>query len=142
MSHTGRCLCGACSFSARPAEDEAGVCHCGICRKWTGGINMAVSCTDVTWNDDAPLKAYRSSDWAERVFCAECGSNLFWRALDGPSSDQVIALMAFDDPESFPVTRQIFIDEKPDTYALANSMTTMTGAEVMAQFAPNAEENT
>ncbi len=140
MKRAGRCLCGACRFTAEPS-DEAGVCHCGICRKWTGGINMAVSCTEVEWNDDAPLRAYRSSDWAERVFCAECGSNLFWRALGGPESEQMVALMAFDDPAAFPVTSQIFIDDKLDTYALANITTTMTGAEVMAQFAPNPEGN-
>ena len=138
MRRTGRCLCGACRFSADPAG-EAGVCHCGVCRKWTGGINMAVSCTDVRWNDDAPVTRYRSSDWAERAFCATCGSNLYWHALDAPEDHQVIALMAFDEPAVFPVASQIFIDEKPDTYALANVPTTMTGAEVMAQFAPNPE---
>ncbi len=138
MSHAGRCLCGACRFTAQAAA-EAGVCHCSICRKWTGGINMAVSCTDVTWNEDAPLTAYRSSLWAERVFCAQCGSNLFWRAVDGAETDQVIALMAFDTPEDFPVTTQIYIDEKPDSYALAHVPTSLTGAEAMARFAPGAE---
>jgi hypothetical protein len=136
---SGRCLCGACRFAAVPDAMEAGVCHCAICRKWTGGINMAVGCSDVTWNVDAPLKAYRSSAHAERVFCDVCGSNLYWRALDDDPSEQVIALMAFDNPAEFPVTRQIFIDEKPDTYALANEMLTQTGAEAMSGSASGAE---
>ena len=100
---------------------------------------MAVSCKNVTWNDNAPLSAYRSSDWAERVFCGTCGSNLFWRAVDGPATDQVIALMAFDDPERFPVTSEIFIDEKLSTYALAGETKKMTGADVMAMFARQGE---
>ena len=133
--HTGRCLCGACTFSAEPA-DEAGVCHCSMCRKWTGGINMAVSCKNVTWNDDAPLVTYPSSAWAERVFCGKCGSNLYWRAVNGPETEQVLALMAFDDPERFPVVSEIFYDEKLPTYALAGETKKMTGAEVMAMFAP------
>ena len=79
-----------------------------------------------------------AATWAERVFCARCGSNLFWRAVDGPETEQVLALMAFDDPERFPVVSEIFIDEKPSTYALAGDTKKMTGAEVMAMFAPAA----
>ncbi len=40
--------------------------------------------------------------------------------------------MAFDEPGAFPVTRQIFIDEKPDTHAFAHAMLTQTGAQAMA----------
>ncbi len=137
--HAGSCLCGACTFTAEPAE-EAGVCHCGMCRKWTGGINMAVACKDVVWNEDAPLTSFASSAWAERVFSGKCGSNLFWRAVGGPKTDQVIALMAFDDPERFPIASEIFYDEKPSTYALAGETKKMTGADVMAMFAPSAED--
>ena len=132
MQRAGRCLCGACRFTATP-DAAAGVCHCSICRKWTGGINMAVGCTDVVWNDGAPLRAYRSSDRAERVFCGTCGSNLYWRGFDDDPSEQVISLMAFDAPGAFPITRQIYIDEKPDTYALAGNIPAFTGAEVRAK---------
>ena len=134
MRQAGRCLCGACRFTATP-DAEAGVCHCSICRKWAGGMNMSVGCSEVVWNADAPLRAYRSSDRAERGFCAVCGSNLYWRGFDDDPSEQVIALMAFDDPGAFPITRQIYIDEKPDTYALANDIPAYTGAEVRAKSA-------
>ena len=140
MTAQGRCLRGACRFTAQTA-DQAGVCHCGICRKWTGGINMAVACSEGTWNADAPIRVYRSSAWAERAFCDDCGSNLFWRALSGAPSEQVVSLMAFDAPDAFPVTSQIFIDEKPDTYALAGVTVTMTGAQAMARFAAHPEGN-
>lgn len=135
MRREGRCLCGACRFSALPDKDEAGVCHCSICRKWSGGINMAVNCTDVEWNADAPLRAYRSSDRAERFFCGLCGTNLAWHGLDDDASEQSIGLMAFDTPEVFAVTRQIFIDEKPASYALAGDMLTLTGADIRAGWA-------
>jgi hypothetical protein len=131
---TGQCLCGACRFEATPDSNEAAVCHCSMCRKWTGGINIAVGCHDAVWNEGAPLNAYRSSDWAERVSCAVCGSNLYWRSLAAAAGDIVISLNAFDHPEVFRVTRQIFIDEKPAAYALAGSMDTMTAAEVRARW--------
>ena len=130
----GACLCGACRFEAN-ADATAGVCHCSICRKWTGGMNMSVSCSDVKWNADAPLRAYRSSDRAERVFCGICGSCLYWRGFDDDPSELSIGLMAFDEPGAFPVVRQIYIDEKPDTYALAGDIPAFTGAELRARAA-------
>ncbi|WP_208454441.1 GFA family protein [Jannaschia marina] len=133
---TGSCLCGACTFTATPDEQEAGACHCGMCRKVAGGINIAVGCSDVTWNEGAPIKVYRSSDWAERGFCGTCGANLFWRAVGGDAGREVIALNAFDTPGAFPVTRQIFVDDKPDSYALAGDLVSLTGAEVRAMYAP------
>jgi hypothetical protein len=136
MTREGGCLCGACRFVATP---EAGACHCAICRKWSGGINIAVNCSDVEWNAGAPLRSYRSSDRAERVFCGECGPNLHWHGLDDDPAEQSIALMAFDRPGDFAVTRQIFIDEKPATYALAGDLVTLTGAEVRATSATRPE---
>lgn len=139
MRREGRCLCGDCRFTATPEGDEAGVCHCSICRKWSGGINIAVNCTEVVWNADAPLRSYRSSDRAERVFCGTCGTNLYWHGDGDPAGEQSVGLMAFDSPGDFAVTRQIFIDEKPATYALAGDLITMTGAEIRAMAAARRE---
>lgn len=83
---------------------------------------------------DAPLGVYRSSDWGERVFCRNCGSSLIWRTQDG--EHQSVSVQCFDDPSRFALESEIFIDEKPASYALAGAYHTMTGAEVMAQFAP------
>ncbi len=139
MTHEGQCLCGACRFAATPVALEAGACHCGLCRKISGGINLAVNCLDVTWNADAPLRTYPSSDHAERVFCGICGANLYWHGLDDDPGDQAIALGAFDRPGDFAVTREIFVEYKPDTYALAGDLVRMTGAEVRAISASHSE---
>ncbi len=134
---TGSCLCGACRLSAEP-KAEAGVCHCGMCRKWSGGILIVTeSDSPVTFNDDAPLGVYSSSEWGERVFCKNCGSSLVWRSLDG--AHHVVSVQVFDDPGRFPVVSEIFIDRKPSSYALAGAHRTMTEAEFMAQFAPKEE---
>ena len=139
MTREGRCLCGACRFVATPEALEASVCHCSICRKWSGGINVAVNGFDVRWNADAPLKSFRSSDRAERVFCGTCGTSLYWHGLNDDPAEQSIALMAFDRPGDFAVTRQIFIDEKPATYALAGDLVTLSGAEVRTMSASRQE---
>ena len=32
----GNCLCGAVTVTATPAEDHMHICHCDMCRAWTG----------------------------------------------------------------------------------------------------------
>ena len=135
----GSCLCGACTFTAMP-EHEAHACHCGNCRKWSGGIFLSVHCgTSVVFSADAPLARYASSDWAERVFCARCGSSLVWQMKDG--SSQIVSIQAFDSPGDFVIGSQIYIDHKPDNYALANHTEMLTEAEVIAKYAGTGTES-
>ncbi|MFV0335492.1 MAG: GFA family protein [Tropicimonas sp.] len=129
----GRCLCGACTFTAEPAK-EAGICHCSMCRRWSGGMFMGVDCgSSLEFAEGAPVVAYRSSEWGRRLFCGQCGSTLAWQMADGSHSH--VSMQSFDDPGAFIVASEIFIDEKPANYALANQTTKMTGAEVLAMFA-------
>ncbi len=131
---TGRCLCGAVRFTATPRKPEMDVCHCSMCRTWTGGVFMAVPCGDsVSVENESSLKAFASSQWGERVFCADCGTSLFWRLRDG--SETMVSVHAFDDIASFSFTEEIFIDEKPALYDFRNDTRKLTGAEVMAAFA-------
>ena len=80
-----------------------------------------------------PWHAYRSSDWAERAFCKQCGSTLFYRLVG--RNEHFASAEAFDDTSGFAFTHQIFIDEKPAYYDFANKTNNMTGAEVFAAFA-------
>jgi hypothetical protein len=128
------CLCGAVRFSALPEKLEMDVCHCGMCRKWSGGVFMAVPCGEVKVADEAALGVYPSSDWAERVFCQTCGSSLFWRLRDG-GGHVAVSMQSFDDLSPFTFTEEIFIDEKPALYAFAGERPRKTGAQVVAEFA-------
>jgi hypothetical protein len=131
---SGSCLCGAVRFSARPEKLEMDVCHCGMCRKWSGGTFMAVPCGEVKVVDEAALGVYPSSDWAERVFCRSCGSSLFWR-LRGRGGPVAVSMQSFDDLSPFTFAEEIFIDEKPSLYAFAGERPRKTGAQVVAEFA-------
>ncbi|MDO5530266.1 MAG: GFA family protein [Paracoccus sp. (in: a-proteobacteria)] len=129
----GRCLCGACSFEV-DTTGGAHICHCSMCRHWSGGMFIAVQIDgDARFADGAPVGVYQSSDWGERLFCRECGSSLIWRTQDG--EHQHVSVQCFDDPAQFALESEIFIDEKPASYALEGQRPTMTGAEVMAMFA-------
>lgn len=135
---TGRCLCGAVAFEAKDVKTRYGVCHCGMCRRWTGGPFPGVEAPGgVTYSGEENIGLYRGSDWGERGFCKTCGSTLFWRAQDG--SHLVLPVGAFDDQEPFELVSEIFIDKKPPGYAFAGEHKTMTEAEVFAMFAPPAD---
>jgi hypothetical protein len=136
MSNTlsGGCLCGAVRFTAEPKNNEFGACHCSMCRRWTGGPFFAMECDAVKVADEANLGVYRSSEWAERCFCKQCGSVLFYRLVD--KGFYAVSAEAFDERSGFALTTQVFIDEKPAYYEFANKTHNMTGAEVFAAFAP------
>jgi hypothetical protein len=132
---SGGCLCGAVRFTATPANDQVGACHCSMCRRWSAGPFLVVDCGDsLQVANPACLGTYRSSEWAERAFCATCGTPLYYRLID--KNLYFVSAEAFDDRDGYVLASQIFIDEKPAYYDFANETHNMTGAEVFAAFAP------
>lgn len=128
---SGRCLCGAVTFTARPKPDMH-ACHCAFCRRWSGGVYLSIECEDLEVADPGAVGVYASSDWAERRFCKTCGSSLFWVMKDGGTA---VSIQAFDDPSAFTFADEIFIDSKPANYDFAGDRPRLTGAEVFAKFA-------
>ena len=74
----GGCLCGAVRYRATSAPVRGVICHCPMCRKHSGAPALAFvhfRSQDFTWLGGQPTR-YRSSEFAERGFCAACGSTL------------------------------------------------------------------
>jgi hypothetical protein len=138
-SRTGRCLCGGVSFTADIVEPHVSSCHCSMCRRWAGGVLLAIDCANgVDFHGAENITRYRSSDWAERAFCNICGSSLFYRLIEQDLT--IMVADAFDLQDDFKLTGQVFIDEKPTYYDFANDTKNMTGEEVFGMFAPPSEE--
>ena len=134
----GHCLCGAVHLTASTMSTKVGVCHCGMCRRWTGGPLFAMDCgSNVTFQGQENIGVFTSSDWAERGFCKKCGSHLFYRLKQ--ANQYIVPAGIFDHGEKLVFDHQIFIEEKPEYYSFANKTHNMTGAEVFAQYAPAAE---
>lgn len=131
---SGHCLCGAVRFSVRARHAAMDVCHCGFCRRWSGGTWMTVECDPASFSveDESSVAVYGSSDHAERGFCKTCESTLFWRMRD--NSLLTVSAQAFEHPERFTFATEIYIDSKPDNYAFANDTKELTEAEVVAMF--------
>lgn len=130
----GQCLCGAVSVAATLKSRSVGACHCSMCRRWGGGPMFALECGDtVRLEGGEHVAIYASSDWAERGFCARCGTHLFYRLRDGSLYALPVGLFG-DEGGEWVFDHQVFIDEKPTYYRFANQTHDMTGAEVFAQF--------
>ena len=128
---TGSCLCGAVSITMTGAHREVDVCHCSMCQKWTGSMYAGIEAEAFTISGEEAITTYASSNWAERAFCSKCGSNLWYRFT--PTGNRTFMAGLFDLPEGLPIKHQIFIDEKPDWYDLAQDCPVKTGAEITAE---------
>lgn len=137
MNATGRCLCGAVTYSAEGVDTNIHSCHCNMCRRWTGGPAFAASVRTVSFTGAEDIARYDSSEWAERGFCTRCGTNLFYRLKE--SDHYVMWMGTFDDASAFRLAGEIYIDEKPAGYDLAGDHPRLTGAEFMASLQQNPE---
>jgi hypothetical protein len=130
---SGRCLCGAVRYKARASNSDVSACHCGMCRRWTGGplLYIHIEGKPAFTGEDA-IGLFRSSEIGERGFCKKCGSILFWKTADQDS--YTIAAGSIDDQAGLVFTREIFIDDKPPYYDFANATQRLTGAESAATY--------
>jgi len=76
----GHCECGRVQFEVDSEIEDFSHCHCSQCRRLHGAAYAtfaAVARDKFRYvSGEADLKVYASSDDHERVFCANCGSNI------------------------------------------------------------------
>ena len=99
---TGGCQCGAVRYQLAAAPTGASICHCRMCQKATGspyGAYAPMARDALAFTRGAP-KIFRSSEIAERGFCAECGTPLTYRNV---TSQRIsVTICSLDDPELAP----------------------------------------
>lgn len=138
LAVSGTCLCGKVGIRAQSADLHVGACHCGMCRKWGGGPLLAIDGgTEVTIEGEEFVSRYSSSEWAERTFCKECGTHLFYYVKE--SGQHILTAGFLDQQDELVFDHQIFIDRKPQYYTFSNETKNMTEAEVFAQYSPQSE---
>ena len=131
----GQCLCGEVKLVTETAANTIEACHCDMCRKWGGGPLLAIECgSEVVIEGEQNIGVFNSSEWAERAFCQQCGTHLYYRIKQ--ANHYVVPVGLFDNVGEMELVKEIFIDQKPTYYCFANDTKKMTGAEVFAQYAP------
>jgi len=129
----GHCLCGAARFEVPRPPHEIGMCHCGMCRRWSGGGPLVGGIVDaVTVTAGEALQWYASSSWGERGFCGACGSSLFWRQK-GAAAGWLVCAGALPEADAPRLAQHIFIDDKPAYYDFTGDAPRLTGAEFTAK---------
>ena len=135
----GSCLCGAINLSSASTNKEVGACHCSMCRKWGGSSLLVIDCgSEIKFSGEENIGIYQSSEWAERGFCKQCGTHLFYKLKQ--NNQYYIPVGIFDDSKDLVFDHQIFIEEKPQYYSFANQTKNMTGEEVFAAFASSSTQ--
>ena len=129
----GQCLCGSVRFHGILQTGRGvGLCHCGQCRRWASGPFMAIRFErGVTFDADASLKWFKSSDYGERGFCSDCGSSLFWRVTGG-GKDMAISVSTLPDDHGIEIMEHIWVDDQPHWYAFADDTPRLTAAQAIA----------
>lgn len=130
-------MCGAVRFDARNVPSTYGICHCPMCRRWTGLAlaEVSVKTEDITWHGAEHIATRPSSDRAERAWCRECGTNLYFRQVkeDKWFGGTDLPIGIFDDPDGFTLTHEIYIDHKPGSFGFAGEgHKQLTRADVVA----------
>ena len=118
--HKGRCLCGAIRFETSATPEGASVCHCGQCRRQSGHLWASAQVPKNDLTVTGPVTWFDSSDKAQRGFCPNCGSFLFWHAHDEDTIS--FALGALDAPTGITLEKHIFTADKGDYYDIADGL--------------------
>lgn len=98
----GRCHCGGIVYSFRGGVRHSSICHCSDCRRCAGAAGVAwigVAADDFAVDQGNPER-YDSSADAQRYFCGNCGTGLWYvnqNALPGMVDIQTATLDAPDD---------------------------------------------
>lgn len=134
----GRCLCGAVTLTIDGGHVAAvGVCHCVMCRRWSGALHASFEATASAVTVVGPVVRYPSTEFSERAFCGTCGSHL-WMRNNEPDADFELMPGPFAAANEFPLVSEIYVDRRPAFLPLTGDHRTATRA-VYEQNNPNIE---
>lgn len=135
----GQCLCGAVTVYAVLEKTGLTACHCDMCRRHTSSVFVGLSPVQSSLKIEGPAKSFRSSGWAERGFCTECGSTLWYGTVhDGA---RYLAAGLFDNAAGGTVAHEYYVDKCPQGYGLTGDHKRMTEEETVAFFTQHMPED-
>jgi class 3 adenylate cyclase len=112
---SGGCLCGQVRFDIWGEPSAVGYCHCRYCQlalgaplnAWAAFRRSLVSFTGES------LKIFKSSPFAVRAFCGECGTSIYTDIHGADAADfYSIRLATLDNPEDFPPTCHFGVESR------------------------------
>lgn len=109
----GGCLCGAVRYRVSGEPVAATLCHCGDCRKASGGTNVAWAVFDKRNFEWLAGNAadHSSSPGILWLFCGKCGSTVGYQRSERPGHMD-ITTGTLDEPDRFPPDVEIWVKER------------------------------
>ncbi len=136
---TGGCLCGAVRYEATELPSRVPYCHCRMCQRWSGSAMVVTARFPreaVTFSQGQP-KIYKSSDYAERGFCTNCGTPIVFRIV---GLDTIyISVGTLDHPEDAPPTHHTCIESKIPWLHIDDDLPRRSNEETKAAIAQDGE---
>lgn len=121
----GSCLCQGIAFEIHGSVEDLLYCHCSMCRKAHGSAFRArgkVKASEFHWVRGEELaRFYESSPGQHRGFCSVCGSNLFTKFDDDPSTIGMSLGVLDDDPGTRP-GRHVFVQDKAPWHDITDEL--------------------
>ncbi|WP_281981218.1 GFA family protein [Thalassorhabdomicrobium marinisediminis] len=116
----GHCLCGAVTVEVTGPLGEISACHCEMCTRWSGSVQMGIEVPQERVTLDGPVKTHRSSSIGERAWCDTCGTAVWFRYPDGPDAGYFeLAPGLFDNAGGARLARVVYADRHPDAFSIA-----------------------
>ncbi|UWQ45445.1 GFA family protein [Leisingera aquaemixtae] len=116
----GSCLCGDIRFETAARPQGASMCHCGQCRKQSGGIWASAQVRDEDLIITGPVSWFEATPQAKRGSCPLCGCFLFWKGKGEDTTS--FALGAVDGATGLSIEKHIFTASKGDYYDIADGV--------------------
>ncbi|MGH1803498.1 GFA family protein [Enterococcus gallinarum] len=120
MNLSGRCLCGQVTIELTEVHPQVTACHCSMCQKFHGGPFLALAAcsrNQITFTGESLIQRYNSSNWAQRGFCRQCGSSLFYYAQE--TAEFFFATGLFQELTEAVFTEEIYTKDQPPFYHFA-----------------------
>ena len=126
----GGCLCGRLRYALR--RDEvfgSGYCHCRLCQRSAGAPVLAWLTVPVRFFDylKGRPRPYLSSKEYMREFCADCGSQIAFRAVT-PGATLDVTIASLDDPSQVPPGKHIWCERRIAWFETNDSLPRHAGA--------------
>ncbi|WP_416306978.1 GFA family protein [Neptunicella sp. SCSIO 80796] len=125
---SGGCFCAAVRYEIKGQLRGVVNCHCSQCTKLNGnfGAHSKALKSNITITRDKGLSWYKISDTAQRGFCRECGSGLFWDNIE--QNTLGIIAGSLDSPTNLKTIGHIFVEDKSDFYEITDNIQQFKGS--------------
>jgi len=129
MSLSGKCACGAVTWTTQADPLWAGHCHCDTCRRFTSApftSFFGVPRKSVIWT--GTLQEFKTSQGRiARQFCSKCGTQMTYQNEIWPDETHLYAA-TLDDPTQFAPKAHFHYAERLDWVEMTDDLPKYAGS--------------